>query len=255
MRVNPFLQEGVRTYFAHPGILRTYFYLPTVLAVVLLVVWPRGSLESVLRSGPLADAFSVVSIAFLGLLLYLGGRYGAEDFSPDTMVQLRNYVTLTPVPLLSAILGKAGFFILHTLFLLLLGAPFLLAPLAVGGLTVPKAFAAFAILGTASVAARMFGLLVLSLVGSRPLVRNVILLPGILLLVILVLVFLPLLSPIHALLSLGSTPAAGAAEAGMSAVAASSLVGIGAALVAAAGVFLVLRVSRGSARGRGSTDG
>jgi hypothetical protein len=256
MRVNPFLQEGVRTYFAHPGILRTYFYLPAGLAIVLVVVWPRGGLESILRSGPLTDAFSVVAIVFLGLLLYFGGRYGAEDFSPDTMVQLREYVTLTPVPLVSVILGKAGFFFLHTFFLLLLGAPFLLAPVAVGGLSLSKAFAAFAVLGTASLAARMFGLFVLSLIGDRPLLRNVILLPGILLFVVVTLVAFPPLSPIHALLRLGSTPTADASAGGafMSATAASSLVGIGAALVAAAGVYLVLRVSRG-ARGGSATNG
>jgi hypothetical protein len=250
MRGNAFLQQGMRTYFAHHGILRTYLFIPCGLAVVLIIVWPRGSLESMLRSGPVTDAFSVIALAFLALLLYLGARYGSEDFSPDTLVQLREYVTMTPVSLFSVVLGKGGFFVLHTLFLLLLGAPFLLAPLAVGGLTLPKAFEAFAILGTAGLAARMFGLLVLALVGTRLLVRDMILLPAILLIVVATLVAVPSLSPIHALLGLADaqTPGAPAAASMLSSAAACSLVNGGAALVCAAAVLLVLRSSRRRAR-------
>ena len=257
MRGNPFLEEGMRIYFSHRGILRTCLFIPCGLAVVLLVVWPRGSLESILRTGPFINAFSVIALAFLALLLYLGLRYGSEDFSPDTLVQLREFVTMTPVSLLSVVLGKAGFFTLHTLFLLLLGAPFLLAPMAVGGVTLPKAFAAFAILGTASLAARMFGLLVLALVGTRRLWRDIILLTGVLICAVTVLVAVPSLSPIRALLGLSSVPGAGGHPPAslLSPAAACGLLHGAAALICAAATLLVLQSSRRRARGGRRADG
>ncbi len=257
MRGNPFLEEGVRTYFAHRGILRTYLFIPCGLSVVLITVWPRGSLESILRSGTFTDAFAVVALAFFALLLYLGARYGSEDFSPENLSQLREYVTMTPVTLLSVVLGKAGFFILHTLFLLLLGAPILLAPIAVDGLTLPKALAALAVLGTAGLAARMFGLLVLAAVGARPLLKNLVLMPGILLVVIVSLVAVPSLSSIRALLGLSSSPGLGAGSLGapLSPAAACSLVNLGAALVCAAALYLVLGASRRRARAGRQSNG
>jgi hypothetical protein len=252
MQRNPFLEEGLRTYFVDRGILRTYLLVPCGLAAVLAVVWPRGSLESLIRNGPFTDAFSVIAIAFLALLVYLGARYGSEDFSPETMVQLREYVTMTPVSLLSTVLGKAGFFILHTLFLLLLGAPFLLAPMAVSGATLPQAFAVCAVLGTASLAARMMGLLVLALVGNRRVMRDTILLSCVLIFVVSSYFAVPLLSPIRALLGITELPYPGSHSAAdaLSPAAASSLASAGAALAAAAAVFLVLRGSRRRARRR-----
>jgi hypothetical protein len=245
MQGNPFFQQGVRTYFAHAGILRTYLFLPAGLAVVLVVVWPRAGLETILRNGPFVDTFSAVAIAFLALLLYLGARYGSEDFSPEPMVQLREYVTMTPVSLVSVVLGKAGFSLLHTLFLLLLGAPLLLASMAVSGLTLADACAAFVILGTASLAARMFGLLVLTLVGTRAFVRDAILLPVILAVVVVVLLSAPPISPVHALIGLSSTSSHAPGSLSMfSPAAASSLASCGAACLGATGVFFALRIHR-----------
>jgi hypothetical protein len=257
MRGNPLLEEGMRTYFAHRGILRSYLLIPCGLAVVMMAAWPRSSLETILRSGPSTDAFSVIALAFLALMLYLGARYGAEDFSPDTLVQLREYVTMTPVSLLSVVLGKAAFFILHTLFLLLLGVPFLLAPMAVGGFTLPTAFAVLAVVGTASLAARMFGFLVLALIGSRLLLRDVIILAGILLFIVAADTLVPAVSSIRALLRLSAAPAPGAPLLGsaLSPAGACSLFNIAAALLCSAAAFLALRVSRRRAPAGGRSDG
>jgi hypothetical protein len=107
--------------------------------------------------------------------LYLGARLGAEDFSTDPTVQLRELVTLTPVPLLSLVAGRLAVGVLHTVLLLLLGAPFLVAAMAVGGVGFPQLLRALALIGSASLAARMCGLCALALSGGRRPLRDVIL--------------------------------------------------------------------------------
>lgn len=254
---NPFVDEGIRAYFAQGSILRTYLLVPGALGLILLAVWPRGSFESALRATPLADTFTVVAAGFLGFLLYLSTRYGSEDFSPDSLVQLREYVTLTPVSLFSVVAGKAGFAVMHTLFLLTLGAPFLLASLAVAGVSLTQAFWALAVIGAAGLAARMYGLLVLTIVGERALTRDLILIPTIVLYLIVTLLFLPAVNPFSAVMSLSLRNTAGSLRQAVGSVSPSSfcaLIDLGVALLLAGAVFAVLHGTRRRARVARSPD-
>lgn len=237
----PFVAEGFRTYFSDRTILRSYLLVPIALAIVLLVVWPRGTVESVLRAGASTDCFSVVALGLLAFLLYLGGRYGSEDYSPDTLANLREYVSLTPVSIGSVVAGKAAFAVLHTIFMLALGAPFLLAALAVSGAEARQAVAALGVVAASTVSARMFGLFLLVLFAGRKLLRDTILLAGMAAYLLVTYLFLPAVSPIAALLG---------ASAGVSALAS---LGAGCLLAVLLGALLAL-VRRG-ARAAGGTHG
>jgi len=169
------VREGMHAYLSDRRTLRACLYLAAALGLALLAVWPRGTLEEAVRGGQATDTFTVVAVCFLIALLYLGARFGAEDFTADPSVQLRELVTLTPVPLASLVAGRFVFGFLHTVLLLLLGAPFLAAAMAVGGVGVPQALRALAIIGAASLAARMCGLCALALVGARRPARDLLL--------------------------------------------------------------------------------
>jgi hypothetical protein len=208
---NPFVDEGLRAYFGAPRILVTYLLLPCGLGILLLAVWPRATFEAALRAAQLADTFTAVGVGFLLLLLYLSLRYGSEDYSPQTLLRIREYVTLTPVRVSSVVTGKVSFGLAHTLFLLALGAPLLLASLAVAGVDAAQALLSLAVIGSAGLAARMLGLLVLCGIGGGSLTRDLILLPGMACWQIVSLLFIPAASPISALLELAPRAAGDAA--------------------------------------------
>jgi ABC-type transport system involved in cytochrome c biogenesis permease component len=176
---NPFLDEGARTYFSHAPVLRSYLFAVGLSGLALLVWWPRESLVAVLRTGRAPDTFAAAATGLYAALAYLGARYGSEAYAPESVRKIQEYVTLTPVPLLSIVLGKAAFAFLHTLFLLVLGAPLLAASLAVSGLSPVAALEALLVIGAATLAARAYGLVLLVLLGSRRGLRESMLLIGI----------------------------------------------------------------------------
>jgi len=169
------VREGMHVYLSDRRTLRACLYLAALLALALLAVWPRGPLEAALRTGQVSATFSVVAICLLVAGLYLGARFGAEDFSTDPNVQLQELVTMTPVPLLSLAAERLTVGVLHTLLLLLLGAPFLVAAMAVGGADAAQLLQTLVLVGSASLAARMTGLLVRSATGARRPLRDIIL--------------------------------------------------------------------------------
>jgi hypothetical protein len=166
-------REGVRTYLSDRLILRTCLYFAAALGAALLAAWPRASLEAMIRTGASSDTFTVVAMAFLVCLLFLGARFGAQDFSPDPAVQLPEHVRLTDVSVLRLVGGRASFAILHTALLLLLGAPFLAAAAAVGGAGLPHVARALAVIGAAGLAGRAIGLLAHCVIGVRRPLRDV----------------------------------------------------------------------------------
>lgn len=199
---NPFMEEGARTYFLQQPFLRSYLALVGLVGLALFLWWPRVSFEAVLRADASPGTFTGVAIGLYLCLTYLGARYGSEGFSPEAQVQLRDYVLLTPVSLASIVAGKAMFALLHTVFLLALGSPFLLASLAVSGGGPSLVFPALLVIGTATFAVRMYGLLALVLVESSQFARNAILVAGIILFLVVTALSIPAANPIAAILSI-----------------------------------------------------
>jgi hypothetical protein len=245
-RGNSFVVEGMRLSFSDRGILRTYLFIPGALALALIAMWPRGTIEAALRSGAASDTFTVVAVCFLLFLVYLGARFGAEDFTVDAGAAIREYVTLTPVALVSVVGGRAAFAVLHTFLLLLLGAPFLAAAMAVGGAGIAQALSALAVIGAASLAARMCGLLLLALVGGRRSLRDLLLIPVLASFLVVTFFLAPRSSPFHALASLLKNTG------GASAALACAALDLGAAFVLAACALAVLSGVRRRAKRRGS---
>jgi hypothetical protein len=245
-RGNPFVVEGMRLSFSERGILRTYLFIPGALGLALIAMWPRSTIEATLRAGIAADTFTVVAVCFLLFLVYLGARFGAEDFTADSGAAIREYVTLTPVPLVSVVGGRATFAVLHTFLLLLLGAPFLAAAMAVGGAGIGQALSALAVIGAASLSARMCGLLFLALVGGRRPLRDLLMIPVLASSLVVTFFLAPQSNPFHALASLLKD------NGGASAALACAALDLGAALVLAACALAVLSGVRGRAKRRGA---
>jgi len=193
------IREDLHTYLFDQLILRTCLYFAGALGLALLIVWPRASLEAAIRSGATSETFTVVAICFLVLMLLLGARFGAEDFSADPAVHLRDHARLTIVPLPSLVGGRAAFASLHTVLLLLLGAPFLAASLAVGGAGLSHFFCSLVVIGAAGLAARSCGLLFLCVFGTRRSVRQLTLYSALVAVLIVTFFAAPSVSPFHAL--------------------------------------------------------
>jgi hypothetical protein len=200
------VQEGMRLYLSDRSILRSCLYVAALLGAALLIVWPRDSLESALRTGLAPESFVIVATCLLLCLLFLGARFGVQDFSTDPSVQLQEHVRLTSVPLARLIGGRAAFIFLHTLLLLLLGAPFLAAAMAVGGAEPPQLFRSLAVIGAAAVASRTLGLLVLCVFGARQPLREIALFPTLIALQIAAFLAVPPASPFHVLSDVTKTP-------------------------------------------------
>jgi len=241
------MREDLRLYLSERTILRTYLFIAGALGLALLAMWPRTTIEAALRAGSASDTFTVVAVCFLLFLLYLGARYGAEDFSADSAGWLREYVTLTGVSLVSLVGRRLIFAVLHTFLLLLIGAPFLAAAMAVGGAGFPQALSALAVIGAASLAARMCGLLVLTLVGGRRPLRDLFLMPVLAASLVVTYILAPRTNPFHAIAFLlkdaegSSTPLTCAAAS------------LGVALVLAGCAVAVLSGVRSHAKRRGGT--
>jgi hypothetical protein len=110
------------------------------------------------------------------------------------------------VPLVTVVGGRAAFAVLHTVLVLLLGAPFLAAAMAVGGAGIAHALSALAVIGSASLAARMCGLFFLALAGGRRPLRDLLLMPFLAASLVVTFLFAPQSSPFHALGSMLKEP-------------------------------------------------
>ena len=204
---NPFIDEGARIYFSHGPILRTYLFVPLALAILTFIWWPRSPFSFYVRTAISPQTFTFIAVGMFVCLAYLSARYGAEDYSSDQYFRLREYVTLTPVPLGLVVAGKLGFGIFHSLFLLLLGAPFGLASLAVSGIAPVTAARALLVIGSSALACRMVGFFLLTLMHERQLLRDFIMMVGGILYVVLSISSFPKGNAISAILSLTSLEA------------------------------------------------
>jgi hypothetical protein len=236
------VRDGMRSLLSERRSLRASLLGVIVLGLALLAVWPHGTLDTAIRTGQASDTFTVVSICFLLVLLYLGARFGSEDLSTDTGPRLHEYAALTPVSLVSLVFSRAATGMTHTVVLLLLGTPILIASMSVGGAGFAQVGAALALVGGASLAARMWGLLALALAGSHRALRGAILFVGIAGGAAATSFFAPIVSPFRVLATLSHgtdtawLPCAGA--------------GLGAALAFAAGALAVLAEGRARSRRR-----
>jgi hypothetical protein len=177
MRIGPnlFFEESVRSAFSSEKMHRSCFFMALALAAAFIFWWPIGPLIFDIPSDGGPRTFLAVAVALCLCSAYIGARSSAEDYSPAAGARIREWVLLTPVSLKALVAGKVGFAVLHTLFLLALGAPFLLASLAVSGISADRAMAALLVAGAFTFALRTAGLFLLVLLGVRKVLRSTIL--------------------------------------------------------------------------------
>lgn len=199
---NPFIEEGARIYFSHRAILRTYALLLVVLAGLLVIWWPRGAVASLLPPANGPRTLSVVAVGLFVALAWLSARYGAEDYSSASFIRMTDDVALTPLSVASVIGGKLSFALLHTLFLLALGTPFLLAALGVSAVPAGASFRILLVVGSSAMACRALGLFLLTVLGEHALVRDIVMLSAGLAAIPASMAAFPPANPISAILSL-----------------------------------------------------
>ena len=199
---NPFIEEGARIYFSHRAILGTYALLLAVLGGLLLFSWPRGTVAASLPPSAGPRTLAVVSVGLFIAMAWLSARYGAEDYSSASFIRMTDYVTLAPARLASVIGGKLSFALLHTLFLLALGSPFLLASLGVSAVPPGVAIRILLVVGASAMACRALGLFLLTVLGGHTLVRDLAMLAAGLAAIPASMAAFPPANPVSAILSL-----------------------------------------------------
>jgi hypothetical protein len=206
-RANPFLVESAKACFSERSILRACIVSASVLAGLLVLWWPRGPIVSSLPPMPGPRTLVVVSAGLLAVLAWLSARLGADDLAPGSFIPVREYARLTPGAAGSAVRGKLAFGLLHTVFLVALGSPFVLAAAGVSGASPGAALRILAVAGSAAFAFRALGLLLLSLLPGHILARDMIMLGAGAAGMALCTVLFPAGSPLSALLALaGAAP-------------------------------------------------
>jgi uncharacterized membrane protein len=199
---NPFIGEDLSAAFSRTPALRAYLAFMAVMSGILLVWWPRSPLASYLRTGVAPDSFISAALGLLGCAVYVSARMGAEDFSEEGSSKVRDFVTLTPVPVSVVVAGKLVTAVLHTLFLLLLGLPFLVIGSSVNGTPIPVMCKAVLVAGSFALAFRALAFLGFAILGTSKVLKDTILLfIGVIWLSVTTSVIAPL-SPISAILSL-----------------------------------------------------
>lgn len=202
---NPFVKEGLKVYFSQTTILRSYVVQLAVLAGVLFFWWPRGPVAGSLFPNAAPRTFTAVAMGWLAVLAWLSARYGAEDYSSGSFIPLMEYVTLTPVRIATVVAGKIAFAVLHTVFLLALGFPFVLASLGVSSIPPMIAARAFFVVGAAAAACRMAGSFLLVALGRRALMRDLVMLVAAVAAISASMAMFPAANPVSAILSLGGS--------------------------------------------------
>jgi hypothetical protein len=239
---NPFILESLESSFSNPPLLRSYAYYVAILSAITFFWWPRGPLADALRTGHAPQTFTVAAITFLLCLLFVSSRCGLEDFANPESTKVRDIVTLTPVRISSLVLGKLAAGVIHTLVLLLLAMPILIATRAVSGFGFPEMWAAVAAAGASAVALRSLGFLFFVVIDARPTVRSMVLFFVGLTFVLSPLGFFPAASPVSVMLP--EPAGAGVFGATIPAYAISAIISVLAAGIFSAASIVWLRFMR-----------
>lgn len=165
---DPVLQEGIQIYFYLNRIRNIYFHYLLILAVILFLVWPSQSFYYYLDFNRHPLSYQIMSIATLIVLSFYSIRLGAQLYSHEDFHTFPEWLNFTPITAAALLRGKVLLAFFHTLFLLTLALPFLLASLSVSGLSFSKFYFSLLVVFTASLTCRIIGLLLAAILTERP---------------------------------------------------------------------------------------
>jgi len=200
---DPIVQEGMQIYFYLNRIRNIYFHYLLILAVILFLVWPGQSFYYYLDFNRHPQSFQIISIATLIILSFYSIRLGAQVYSHEDFHTMAEWLNLSPTTAAALLRGKIVLSFFHTLFLLTLSLPFLLASLSVSGLSLSELCFSLLVVFTASLTCRIIGLLLAAILTDRPFLLELSLMLSLIILYIPPISLFPQVSAVTILLNVG----------------------------------------------------
>jgi len=200
---DPIVQEGMQIFFYLNRIRNIYFHYLLISAVILFLVWPGQSFYYYLDFNRHPLSFQIISITTLIMLSFYSIRLGAQIYSHEDFHTFPEWLNLTPTTAAALLRGKIILSFFHTLFLLTLSLPFLLAGLSVSGLSLYKLYVSLLVVFTASLTCRIIGLLLAAIFTERPFLLELSLMLSLIILYIPPISLFPQASAVTILLNVG----------------------------------------------------
>jgi len=199
LTANPILQQGISTYFLTKAPLSVALNCLLALGTVLFVIWPKSQH---LRIGSPPLTFGVLAIAVMLITTYLSFSYGSGSLVEGPEQDFRTWLVAQHSQVHGAFGGLTLLTTAHTLFLLALPLPLLLAASHVSGVTWHAFGKTYALMMVCTLAYRWLGLLALCLWVTQEFLRYVVVRAAFVLLVLGSAFFLPPLNPLRGLISI-----------------------------------------------------
>jgi len=199
---DPVVQEGMQIYFYLNRIRNIYFHYLLISAVILFLVWPNQPFYYYLDFNRHPLSFRIMSIATLIILSFYSIRLGAQIYSHEDFHTFPEWLNFTPTTAAALLRGKILLSFFHTLFLLTLSLPFLLAGLSISGLSISELCFSLLVVFTASLTCRIIGLLLTAIFAERSFLLELSLMLSLIILYIPPISLFPQVSAISILLNM-----------------------------------------------------
>ena len=203
MMKDPVVQEGMQIYFYLNRIRNIYFHYLLISAVILFLTWPGQPFYYYLDFNRHPSSFQIISIATLIILSFYSIRLGAQLYSHEDFHSFREWLDFTPTTAAALLRGKILLSSFHTLFLLTLSLPFLLAGLSISGISISELCLSLLVVFAASLTCRIIGLLLAVVLTERPFLLELSLMLSLIILYIPPISLFPQVSVVVILLNLG----------------------------------------------------
>ena len=199
LTVNPIVRHGVQIYFLKKAPLTVALHYLMALAAVLFVIWPKSQY---LRVGSPPLTFSILAIVATLIVAYLSFSFGADRLSDETTPFSRSWLLGLNIDLHTAISGFTLLTLVHTLFLVTLAFPLLVAAAHVSGTSTQSFGLALLLMVTCTLAYRWVGLLTLCMWERQEFVRYVVARAAFVVFVLASAFFFPPLNPLLGFISM-----------------------------------------------------
>lgn len=193
---NPLLEESLRVYFSDQIITDKYIFLTAILTVVTFIGWPGRHFSSYLEYGNIPTVFSIVTYFSIYLLTFMTAGFSIESTGEEKLYSLSDWIKLTPIPIDKVFLGKFEFAVIHTIFLVLLTAPFLTISASASGISLFRLMAIFGVQTLIIFTYRTIGIFLHSLLHTNRLLLNLLLVLILIILILFFAILIPGLSPV-----------------------------------------------------------
>ncbi|MBI3325210.1 MAG: hypothetical protein HYZ81_00695 [Nitrospinae bacterium] len=199
LTTNPVVRQGVHIYFLTKAPLSVALNFLLTLCIVLFVIWPKSQY---LRIGSPPLTFGVLAITATLITTYLSFSYGSGSLVEGPEPDFRTWLVAQHSHVRGAFGGLTFVTTAHTVFLLALPLPLLLAASHVSGITWHAFAETCALMVVCALAYRWLGLLALCLWVPQEFLRYVVARGAFVLFVLGSAFFLPPLNPLRGLISI-----------------------------------------------------